>query len=184
MRPRSGYSLIECLVAISLIATTFTLVATSLHGMYRSSQSVRQDVEMETEWFRFAGQFRADAHQALSFALEEKSEPEVAASALSLAWPDGRNVRYALRPQHIERVVLRGDEVVHRETYRLPAPAIPHWQINRDRLSPIVSLVLAPKPMSAKSVYFVSGEMRVDAALGLIQPQSTPSKLRGINDGS
>ncbi|NLX97823.1 MAG: hypothetical protein GXY83_16795 [Rhodopirellula sp.] len=170
MRARRGYSLIETLAAMTLVTTTFTAVAVSLHQMYRSTRSVQDELSMELELGRFAIQFRADAHQALSVEMEDSVKTKTDSQTLSLVLPDERTVHYVLQPRRIDRTVRRGAEARHRETYRLPRWFAPRWQLEPERPPAIVSLLLAPRPAVSGSPPVVA--VRVDAAVGLLRSQS------------
>ncbi len=172
MRHRRGYSLIECLVAMGLAATTFTLVATSLYGMYRSSHLVREDVDLQRQWGRFAEQFRADTHEAMSIEIA-KDKPENSARTLTLALPEGHTVRYTLQPKRIERVLCEGDNVRHRETYRMPPRSTSRWSEQTERTLPMISLVVVREPATAGAASPLGRTMRIDAALGLLRSRRT-----------
>ena len=190
MKRRRGHSLVECLMAISLMTVAFGTVIVALEGMFRASRQVRNEAEMQLELVRFAAQFRADVHQALAVEADGLDDPGATATAILLPLPEGRTVRYTLGPGRVERVLSRGDAVEHRETYRLPRSWSPGWQVQTDRSRPVVSLVLEPTSARAKgdSPIFAARKLgqspangatifqvrRIDATVGLLRP-----RLRG-----
>ena len=173
MKKRQGYSLVECLVAIGLISATLSTVAVATSGMYRCCQRVRGESVTELELERLAAGLRADAHQALSVKLDGHTDTEEAVDTLVLTLADERSVQYTLRAQRVERVLHYGDEVRHRETYRLPASFTARWEIERNRLLPMASLLLDPGPVGSNSPLGFQA-MRIDAAVGLLQPLLAP----------
>ena len=54
MKRRRGFSLVECVVAIGLIAATFTTVAVATGGIRRALARLRADVEIELATERLA----------------------------------------------------------------------------------------------------------------------------------
>jgi len=169
MTRRRGYSLVECLVAIALIAATFTAVAVATSGMYRACQRVGQESAVELELARLAAQLRADAHQAASVKLEVPADSSATPSTLSLVEDGGRSIDYKLRGGQVERVVRQRDTVGHRDGYRLPGTFAARWQVERDRPLALVSLILDPGPLGTSGTLGFEA-FRVDAAVGLLRP--------------
>ncbi len=168
MRTRRGHTLVECLIAIGLIGVVMSTLAVAMHGMHRSCQSVRKDSTTDLELGRLAAQLRTDAHRALSVKQKDSDEPEGTA-AVSFALTAGVSVEYTLRATHVERLLRAGDEIRHRETYRLPNSSTATWQLRTDRTSPLVSLIL--QPVSAElGGPLGSGTIQIDAAVGLLPP--------------
>ena len=114
MRRRGGYTLVECLIAIALIGVTMTVVAVAMSGMHRACRRVRQDAAIEMELQRFAAQFRADAHLAVSAQQEDSAEGNAPTGTLLLTLNDRESVRYTLRAQFVERQCAGNDRL--RET--------------------------------------------------------------------
>lgn len=168
MTVRRGYSLIETLVAIALITTTFSTIVVTLDGMFRASRGVRGEAESQLDLERFAARFRGDAHEALS--VESKQEGgESGAGTLAFALADGRTARYTIEPGGVGRVLSGGEKAEHRDTYRLPRYVAATWRLQTDRPRPIVSLVLTPKPGTGKSGPTAYQVSRVDASVGLLR---------------
>lgn len=174
MTARRGYSLIETLAAITLVSTTFTTVAVALHGMYRSTQRVQEELAVERELERFSVQFRADAHEATSAKAEPSSDPKKDPQILSLSLADKQIAQYTLQPQRIDRALRRGDEVRHRETYRLPKGSVSRWQVQGERQIAIVSLILERQPAGSGGLR--AQTVHVDAAVGLLRSPSASSE--------
>ena len=173
MRTRRGYSLVECLITIILIGATLSVVAVAMSRMRLSCVRVSRASTEELELERFALQLRTDAHQALSVEEEEGNDATATGPALVFRLADGRWVQYTVQATHVERLLHRGDEVRHRETYRLPKSFAAVWQVQTDRSLPLVSLKLEPGPIGS-SVSLGFQTIQIDAAVGLF-PSQLPS---------
>ena len=171
MRTRRGHSLVECLIAIGLIGATLSIVAVAMSQMHRSCRRVSEASTTELELERFAFQLRTDAHQAIS--VEREGANGATADALLFGLAHELSVKYTLQATHVERLLHRGDEVRHRETYRLPKSFTAAWQVRTDRSSPLVSLRLEPGPVGS-SVSLGFQAIQIDAAVGLF-PSLLPS---------
>ena len=169
MRTRRGHTLVECLITIGLIGAVMTTVAVAMHGMRRSCRTVRQESTVELDLGRLAAQLRTDAHRALSVKHEDSDDPNETPDTLSFTLAADLSVKYTLRETHIERLLSAGDEIRHRETYRLPASFGADWQVQTDRPSPLVSLILEPESADPGSP-FGFRTIQIDAAVGLFPP--------------
>lgn len=172
MRKRGGFSLVECLIAISLMAVVFSTIAVAMSGLRRCSRRIREESQVELDLERFSSQLRADAHLALSVDLEDSADPGSAANTLLLTLTDERSVRYTLQARSIQRVLRQGEEPRHRETYRLPPSCTAHWQVDVDRPSPMVSLRIDPGAADSTNPFGFQA-MRIDAAVGLLRASLT-----------
>lgn len=146
MRTRRGYTLVECLVVLTLTGTALGTSALTMHALSRAERQVREEFQDAGDLARLAVQLREDAHQALSARIESSGEPPTSANVLSLPAPDDRIVQYTLQDANLERVVRQAGIVQHRETYGLPTATAAHWQVVSDRPRLLVSLVWAPEP--------------------------------------
>ena len=165
MRTRGGFSLVECLIAISLMAVVFSTIAVAMSGLRRASRRIREESQVELDLERLSSQLRADAHLALSVDLE-------APDALLLTLRDERSVRYTLQARSVERVLRQGEEPRHRETYRLPPSCTADWQVDADRPAPMVSLTIDPGAAGSTNPLGFQA-MRIDAAVGLLRASLT-----------
>ena len=169
MRNRRGHSLVECLITIGLIGATMSTVAVAMHGMRRSCRTVREESATQLELGRLAAQLRTDAHRALSVKQDNSVDPTATANAVSFSLAADVSVEYTLQATQIERLLRSGDEIRHRETYRLPVSVTAGWQVRTDRASTLVSLILQPAsaalggPLGFQTI-------QIDAAVGLLPP--------------
>ncbi len=169
MKRRRGYSLIECLVTIALMGTVMTTVAVSMSGMLRACQRAGDETNAEMEFQRLAAQLRADAHEALSGQQEDGADRDqkMPASMLRLVLNDEEEVRYTLGVGAVEREHRRKKEVVHRETYRIPAGYTAGWKLETRNPLPIVSLQFEPEPVSLGSPTGLRA-LEVTAVIGVL----------------
>jgi len=174
MRKRSGYSLVECLAAMSLIAATLATIAVAMHGMRRSCQRVGEESAADLDMERLAAQLRSDAHRARSVVIEPPADPDMPAHTLVLTLADNRTVQYTLATARLDRRVHQDGEVRHRESYRLPRSFTAQWQVDPARYRPMASLMVVPGRMESGSTLGFD-PIRIDAAVGLLGPP-TPSE--------
>lgn len=154
MPRRRGHSLAECLVAITLLGTLLGTVTLTLGVMYRADRNLRDALDQQRAMEQFTARFRSDAHQALSAAVNKPAEAKALAHELVLKLSGDQTIQYTLHPQDVERVVRRGEKIVHRETYCLARTAV-GWQL-RDAQKPAVVSVL------------FEGQIRIDAVVRLM----------------
>jgi prepilin-type N-terminal cleavage/methylation domain-containing protein len=171
MRARHrGYTLIECLVVVTLVGAVLSGVVVTVHALYRGQQRwadasvVRRAVE------RFVEQWRSDIHQARSVTVEPAADGGGAARVLSLGLPGEKTVRYRLADQEIERLVHRGDQVEHREIYPLATLPV-GWQVRRDRGRMLVSLELRLPWDRRPDLADRQPTYQFTAAVGFVQPR-------------
>lgn len=141
-RCRGGHSLVEMLVVIVLLGSLLGTVSVTLSAMFRADRTMQDELAKERALEQFAARFRSDVHQAVSASLVEPAERGGPARELTLQWSGDQTVVYTLRPQDVQRVVRRGDTIVHRETYGLAGAATAGWEIRKDRASPLVAALL------------------------------------------
>ena len=196
MRKRRGYSLVECLATFALIGTALTMVAVSMNGMQRACQRVRDDTLTEMELQRLALQLRTDAHAAASarevVAADDGSQPDT----LRLVLNGEESVDYMAAADVVRRELRRSEQVLHRETYRLPTAYTAQWMLETGNPSenqgkespreenqqagprvaagardphPVVSLRLEPEPVD-RGGRPGGRALSISAAVGLIGP--------------
>src|SRR5262245_10738443 len=114
MKDRRGRTLIEVMVIISMLSFIFAGSVTTLAAMFRLDRQFRRDREQSQTLARLGSLFRRDAHGAASVQ---------AGAGCVLSLPDGRQVHYAAAERSITREVRQGAEVLHQDTFYLPAAA-------------------------------------------------------------
>lgn len=119
---RSAWSLLELLVAMGLASVIFSSIGLTLALVFRADQRLRDEVSRSQTVESLTAQFREDAHRAM----EVMTVPPERELLLSL--PQGQAVRYATVGLGIERQLRVGQQVRHREVYRLVGAA-PTWEL-------------------------------------------------------
>ena len=178
MRSRRGFSLVECLATIALTGTAMTTVAVSMSGMHRACQRVREETTAETELQRLAVQLRADAHEALSAQQENVPGRTTSPGTLRLILSGEEAVQYTVGSDAVHREHRRNEEVLHRETYRLPSANSAQWKLETSNSLPVLSLRLAPEPVDRGG----RGGCRarqVTAAVGLLRQAAADTRTGG-----
>jgi type II secretory pathway pseudopilin PulG len=163
---RSGKSLIEMLILISLTSVVLGTVATTLVALFKTDRQVRRDVEQQTTLARLGSRFRTDAHAARSCQIGK---------ACDLSWPDGRVVRYALEGHRLSREVRRGDSIEHHDTFVLPDTAAVRFEQPADRGGRLVRLSITAKEHTDKPFLTAVRPATIDAAVGLALAKQEPA---------
>ena len=175
-RRRRGHTLVECLVAMSLLSVTLTTVTLTLHTLYQADHRLRDELVYECELERFTAQLRTDTHPAVAATIRSSTVEISAADSLELSLGSDRKIRYSILPERIDRTSHQADTVQHRESYRLPPSARAKWQMQEDRTPPMVTLVLELRSGDRAGEGAVSSVVHIDAAVQLIRPDSTTPK--------
>lgn len=168
MPRRRAYSLVECLVAITLLGSLLGTVTLTLTAMYRSDRRLRDALDQERALELFTARFRSDVHEAHSASISKPTEANAPACELLLRSSEDQTIQYSLRPRDVERVVRRGATIVHRETYGLAA-ATATWQIREDPKPAMVSVSLDPQATPGRDPYRLPEAVRIDAVVHLVR---------------
>lgn len=185
---RSGHSLIELVIVVTLVGTALSGAAVTLATLARVDRTLRDQQQRSEQWTRLAYQFRGDvraANAGSTPASQDDVKPSdgkasdvdaSAASLLKLERSRGREVEYRAAVERIERVVREGDQIVHRDTFYLGKNQSATFERIETAGGPIWALVVA-----SDSAYGDSrlGACRVEAMLGTHanpRPTRTPRR--------
>ncbi len=169
-RGRRGFTLIESVVSIALLAVILTVVTLTLHTMYRADRRMRDELNLQSEFDRLATQLRIDTHPALAVTIAGPEDGSTA-ETLQLTLPGSQTVQYTLVADRVERTLRREEKTEHRESYRLPPSSGARWQVETERPMSMVSLVLEPQSTSELGGPALPYACRIDATVHLISPQ-------------
>jgi prepilin-type N-terminal cleavage/methylation domain-containing protein len=134
-----GFSLIEMIAVISVLATLFGITGAILFQMFRVDQSERARVVAASNLERLARAFRADAHAATGPA--DRTD-----ARLVLPMAEGRSVEYLVRELDILRTVHRSGKTEGFEFYRRPNATRTRFESTGDGPRPIVAIVFTLDP--------------------------------------
>ena len=143
---RAGYSLVECLVVMSLIGFTLGTVSVTLHGLRRADRRVRDELAQEVRVESLVHQLRRDAHLATKALLVPANEATPTQRTLLLTVGSDRTVEYSLVSNDVVRTLREDDKVSHRDSYQIESAASGYWQIHSASERPLITLWL-PLPM-------------------------------------
>lgn len=160
---RRGITLVELMVVVTMSGVIFSAAAVCLHGMYRADQRVRQESLHRSAVSRLARQLRTDAHRAVT-ARQLDDSPD-GDQGLVFAGPWKRTIEYRVQDSEILRTVKDGDQVLHRDAFRLQRGARVAWQIDDGRIPmAAVQIVRASRGGADASDL----QDRIEAAVGVI----------------
>jgi type II secretory pathway pseudopilin PulG len=157
-RVRRGKSLVELLVVIGLTGVVMAMTSTTLVATFRAERQIRRDLAQQQTLARLATRFRADCHASRAASVDRLCE---------LALPDERSIRYSAASSGIERVVLRGGNVEHRDTFALANGA----RVKIDAPAPffgrLVRLTIQPDPEAYRPYATAIRPVTLEAAVGI-----------------
>jgi prepilin-type N-terminal cleavage/methylation domain-containing protein len=157
-RRRNAYTLIETLTAMSVMGLLLLLTSSTLFGLFASNRQLNERTVAIGSLSRLSLQLRADAHQARQASLRtaEGSEPATLTLQLSDEVDDQLTVEYLADSAGVRRTVMRHDEPVHRELYRLHSRDVARWQLT-DEEPPRLVLQIGPDMGSTVGMNDVGG---------------------------
>jgi prepilin-type N-terminal cleavage/methylation domain-containing protein len=146
---RRGYTLVESLVVIALLAFTLSTVVLALHSLRRGDLSLRDDLEQERAVDRLVELLRQDAHRATAATLESGQDTKQLRNELRLSIGGNRTAEYSLASDGVVRLVREGEQVRQTDRFRVPLAATGRWQLDSKGELPLVTLWL---PLGRKNV--------------------------------
>jgi hypothetical protein len=156
---RSGKSLIEALVLISILSLVVALSATSLATLFRIRHQMSRDREQGASISRLATRLRLDAHEADRASLDD---------GCSFALSDGRTIRYAYAAPSVVREVRRDDTVLHRDRFLLPKSATAAFERDENLPAGLIRLTIRPIEVRTRRTE-MPRTATIEAAVGLHQ---------------
>ncbi len=154
-RSQRGFTLVEVLVAATLLAALMTVVAVAVGGLARADRQTRVHIDQDRNVQQFVMQLRRDVHVANGWTISPTQDavlenpddaattiPSSALPTLALAFSDGSEARYLPTLDGMQRVVRRDDAVQHRETFTWGNAAEASWSSDTTGQRPQVILTL------------------------------------------
>ena len=152
---RRAFTLIEMVAVCALTSTLMSLVGIALLRMYRIDRQVRDEIRLIDSCAELGTRFRADAHAAILAVPIE--------NGAAFTTPDELTIEYRVKELFVERQVRRGDEVRHRDTFRIPRGFAVQFVGGETASPPRVSLAVSRRTASPPSPEV----FRIEATVGL-----------------
>lgn len=115
---RSGFTLIEMVVVMTLMAVILSVSVGAIGLFMRMEGDGAKHLSQASTWFRLSHEFRTDVHAALDAPRTEEENAENVSLELSL--PDDLHVVYRATDGAVERVASRDGKTLRTERFRLP----------------------------------------------------------------
>jgi type II secretory pathway component PulJ len=156
---RTGKTLLEAVVIISIMGLIIGMSATSLATLFRLKQQLTRDTEQAASLARLATRLRLDAHAASAVVVDE---------SCGLTLPNGSAIQYSINAPSIVREVRRDGAVIHRDRFLLPQSAAAEF--SREGESPSGLVRLSIRPIEVKTRKTEMPRTRtIEAVVGLSQ---------------
>ena len=161
---RGGTTMIELLVVISVCSVVVCVSGVLLHGIYRTDKESRLAIESDAAVSRLSLQFRRDAHAATSAGVltEAKGTP----AGMVFRGPSQLTVEYRPRGRAIVRTAKQADEVLHMDSFSLPAGTELVWKLEEGQPS-VAAIQIARAPRRGVNLPAV-GQQRIEAVVGIV----------------
>ena len=141
MKPiRRGFSLVELLVVMACMTVMFALSSQILIRLWTTVRETREQGELAGSLARIGVQFREDVHRSRAANTDESCE---------LVLEDGNRVAYAFTTGRLFRTETSGVDVVHRESYTLPANCEVRFAKETADQATVIELSIAAAPGSS-----------------------------------
>jgi prepilin-type N-terminal cleavage/methylation domain-containing protein len=166
---RRGFTLVEMTVVVSLASIVLGGVAVLLQGIWRAERSVANHRTNMAAMFRIGELFRDDVHAGkfTDAALPPNGPP---VDEIAFVLPGDRTVEYSSSDAQIERIVRVKEEVVHQDTFSLPAGSTAGWHLADQEPYRVTLLITIPQ--GAKQLDPADKRIiRIDATMG---PRALP----------
>ena len=171
---RPGYTLVEMLAVMAVMAVVFSALGVSFHIASVSVRGIQSTSQRDAQLHRLTMQVRSDLHAALSADVENGAEAaERADSILHIQLPHEQTVYYRTIERGMVRELRQGNELQQHEEYRIPGLENVSWSIDRERSKPLVALTISRRRSESVQDAPVD-EVQILAALQLMPSLKTP----------
>ena len=121
---RSGYTLIELLLAMSIGTVLMGILAVTMARVMFSNTAVGEQLQSTANLGRLGEQFRRDVHAATSAQVERDGE---GVRRLKLATKGGEVIEYEICDAGLNRIAHRDDVVPARDQFALAGMRVLDW---------------------------------------------------------
>ena len=136
---RSGYTLVECIVIVSISAVILSMVGTLIASLSRAQRRYDEQIRLVRVVDQLGMRFRADIRAASGLPVERI---DVGLRTLAIPVAEHQTREYQAEPNRVVRTVKRGDTVEHRDVYLLPPGTEVGWRISEDEQRNLAAMAL------------------------------------------
>ncbi len=166
---RRGFTLVELLAVITVVAVILSALGVTFHVTSESIKNLQTAAHRDGQLDRLAVQLRTDLHQAVSAEVDEGDPASTPGpDGLRIELADEQSIHYFVSEGGLSRVARQGEAVQHRELFRVPGISATQWSIDRQRATPLVSLIITRRAGDV-AVYAAIQEIRILAAMRLFR---------------
>ena len=141
---RRGFSLLELMVVVALLGVVMAIGGQVLTALFRLQRQSLADIDQRRTLSALALRLREDAHAASESRL-------VDATKLQLVGGGGQVIEYAIEGSQIDCRVLQGDQIVRRESFRLPRTSVLNLEIDSGSANGrLVRVVVQPSGITSR----------------------------------
>jgi prepilin-type N-terminal cleavage/methylation domain-containing protein len=140
-RSRSGFTLIEMLIVISVAGVMLGVTVCTIHLLLDAEHEATRSIRFNTSLARLAQAFRGDMHASRQV---ELPGPETGKPVVLVATAGQGQIRYELNAHLATRIETEGGREVHRDVFYFP----PHTRMRFDH-KPDQKLVVLEIDMAA-----------------------------------
>lgn len=161
---RSGITLVEMLVVISICFLVSAASGVLLHGMYRADMESRSAIESHTTMASLSLQFRRDAHTAA--AAEPLTDAKGKTVGLVLQKPGNPTIEYREQGRTIVRTAKQSDKVLHMDSFCRPAGMELVWTVEQGQppMAAIRFALTAHRGVKADAI----PRQQIESAVGIL----------------
>jgi hypothetical protein len=167
-RPRSGSTLVEMLIVISVASVMLGVSVCTIHVLLEAEHEAARSVRFDTSVARLAQAFRGDMHASRQVELPA-SEP--GKPIVLLATANDRQIRYELDAHLATRIETEGGRQVHREMYYFPQHSRMRFECQPDHTLVLLEIDMQSARMATRPLASAANEgpirrFTIEAALG------------------
>ncbi len=139
---RGGWSLVELIAVITLMALLATLIVPALANGFQAYRNLRTEVDWFESTSRLGLTLRRDIRQATDASLKATDDESELLTLIS----DEQSVTYQLLPEGLERRLESNDGRTTREGFMMPPETKHTWNIERTAASSVSLTLDLPGP--------------------------------------
>ena len=151
MKSRGGYMLVELAAAIAAGSAMMAIAVGVIYLLIEAERTSRDQFRQASAIARLSDDFRRDARAATALDVPQKLDAptQVGGTRAEPDWrfrfPDGRVVEYRVDGRFLRRAERHGDQLLRRESYRLPPGTEASIERKRTDGRTLVRLQIAPR---------------------------------------